>query len=408
MADQGIGQLSNDPEGLVRVNGFNGINNRVDPTTLGLKWQLEAVNVLSDDGEYLVTCPGYEVYLADVVDAYASRDGRTFVALTSGTLYELMANDSYRLRAIGFTGGPFSWCDMGGLIYARGESTAWIIGPRSVAAWGVPTVDPPTVEACPGNLPGGTYLVASILESPDGRTGGCTGFTSVEYTSGGGLRITSPVVNGYKTRLYLSEADGPTTYYVGDLVSGALEITTPPIYGVELNTLNLYAPPTGSVIGRFGSRIAIGAWEAEKDLSAVYFSRPDTPHLFELDIDFQLFPGRITLLAGVADELLVGTDRALYVITPDKKAQVLIAAGTATDSACWMDNGSVAVWTDLGLVTYPPFKLVTDGVLIPNNRERSSAALLDHNGSQYYVVTMQGTERPAAIPLPYYPMATDE
>jgi hypothetical protein len=40
-----------------RVDAFKGLNNRIDPTRIGLEWQLQADNVLCDDANYLTRRP---------------------------------------------------------------------------------------------------------------------------------------------------------------------------------------------------------------------------------------------------------------------------------------------------------------------------------------------------------------
>jgi len=59
------------------VRGFKGLNNRVDPTALGLEWQIQADNLLCDDAGYLTRRPGLQTLSSGLRDLY----GRRFTAM---------------------------------------------------------------------------------------------------------------------------------------------------------------------------------------------------------------------------------------------------------------------------------------------------------------------------------------
>lgn len=51
------------------------------------------------------------------------------------------------------------------------------------------------------------------------------------------------------------------------------------------------------MIAAHGNRMCVAVWEPEYDRSVIYWSKPDQPHLFDVEADLQLVAGRITLLA---------------------------------------------------------------------------------------------------------------
>ncbi len=133
------------------IAGFKGINNRVDPTALGMEWQLGADNALCDNAKYLVQRPGYAEFATSVADAFGTRDGRLFVVSSTGVLYEVAADGASRARTTGFSGAPFQWAELGSAIFAMSETTAWCIYPDRVVPWGVPMADIPTLSATAGD-----------------------------------------------------------------------------------------------------------------------------------------------------------------------------------------------------------------------------------------------------------------
>ena len=389
----------------VAVTGFKGLNNRLDPVALGLQWQLEAENVLCDSAGYLVRRPGFASFLTDVADANGTDDGRLFVVDTIGTLFEVASDGSTRTRATGFTGAPFQWAQLGYALFALSETTAWCIYPDRVVAWGVPVQDAPTVSTTSsGALEHGTYLAACILVAPDGRQGGCIGYTSIDIDAGKGIIIESPEVAGYATHAYLSTADGKIPYRVGALSAGSITVALQPPEGTALETLHVYPPPLNGLVSAHGNRLCVAVWDSEHDRTVLYWSRPDAPHQFDLETDYQIMAGQPMLLAQADGALLVGTDRSIIAILAGQPPQRLANYGASRDTAVRMDSGQIAFWTDRGVCTFPPFTNLTDAALIPENRTRSTGAVLHYAGGSYYVTAQRGEIRGRSPLAPHEPL----
>lgn len=386
---------------FTKIANFSGINNRVDPTKLGLEWQLIAQNTLCDNAQYHVTRPGYVEFLPDVVDAYGTDDGRLFSVTSTGVLLEVTSDGSTRQRSSVFTGAPFQWAELGYAIFAMSESTSWIIYPDRVVAWGIPTLDSPAVTLTNGSLTAGTYLSACILIDPYGRQGGCSGISSIQVTDGQGVIITSPEVAGYTTRAYFSSTNGKILYSTGNLSNGSIAITTSPVEGPRLTTNNYYPPPNNVLISAQGNRICISVWEPEKDRSVLYWSKPDYPHLFDFESNYQIISGKTTILAQSQGILLICTDRSIYAYQPGSPAQQLANYGALSGTAQRLSSGQILFWTDQGLCQFPPFENLTVDVLAPENRSLATSALLQYAGSIYYVVAQRGEIR-SLVPLTSY------
>ena len=314
------------------VDGFNGLNNRVQPTRLGLEWQLQADNVLCDDAGYLVRRPGIESFKASgYLDVHGTRDGRLLAIDTSNNLVELNESGESTTLHTGITGGPFVWCELGYALFLMSATAKWAIYPDRKITWG---------SLCPP-LP--TYTGADLTANTTA-----------------------------------------TMDLLGDPIS--------------------YPPPYGDVLGTRRSQVAIGVWEPEKDRSIVYFSRPDYPHEFRLLTDFQLFAGRITLLAEVSQGLVIGTDRAIFVDPVDAPLQRVTDYGVPHGGRVYDDRNVVFFWSDRGLCRALPFENMTDKQLVVTGRENTVAALLPYQGSTYAVVSQSGATTPKQISRPYEPM----
>ena len=134
------------------IAGFKGINNRTDPTALGMEWQLVANNALCDNARYLVKRPGYAEFATSVADAFGTRDGRLFVVSSTGVLSEIDVDGASRTRATGVSGPPFKWAELGPALFAMSERTSGCIYRDRVPGSGFPMADTPTVATPAGHL----------------------------------------------------------------------------------------------------------------------------------------------------------------------------------------------------------------------------------------------------------------
>lgn len=203
-----------------------------------------------------------------------------------------------------------------------------------------------------------------------------------------GIIVTPPVLSGYRTRTYASTPDGTELYLANEGVASFVLGVEP--RGVPLSTLHDYPPPVGNAIGDFHNRLVVGVWEPELDRSVLYLSAPDNPHAFRLDEDFQIVPGRVTLLASLPRAVVIGTDRAVYIDSIDEPVQRVAGYGAAPGGLIQDDRGVVELWTERGLCTALPFKNLTDERVVVPLRERVTAAFWPWQGSQYAVVHQQG------------------
>lgn len=120
-----------------RIEGFKGINNRVDPIRLGLEWQLQASNCLCDDAGFLTRRPGQvELVNGDYIDIHGMRDGRLLAINSSNELVQIDMQGNETVLHMGITGAPFQWAELGYAIFLMSASGMWAIYPHSAIVWG--------------------------------------------------------------------------------------------------------------------------------------------------------------------------------------------------------------------------------------------------------------------------------
>jgi hypothetical protein len=301
------------------VQGFKGLNNRLDPTRLGLEWQLQATNALCDDAGYLTRRPGLSAFLSGFKDVHGTRDGR-LLAITEGDgLVELTEDGDVVPWHTGVTGGPFQWAELGYALFLMSDSAQWAVYPDRVIPWG---------SLCPDR-----------------------------------------------------EASG---FPVGDPQS--------------------YPPPVGGILCARRSQLVIGVWEPDRDRSVLYFSRPDFPHEFRLTQDFLLLPGQVTLLASVAQGLVMATDRAIFTDPLDAPIQRVADYGVPEGAGAYDDRDFVVFWSARGLCRALPFENLTDTRLVVTLREAVTAGILPYQGSTYAVVSQYGVPVNQQRTRPYQPL----
>lgn len=368
-----------------KVTAFKGLNNRIDPTRLGLEWQVQADNVLCDDAGYLVRRPGLQAISSGLIDLYGRRDGRLLGVTASAVLVEILEGGTQVPLFTSMEGGPFQWTELGYVVFAMSATHSWAIYPNRLVSWGVPLCPPPRVSGDGGEF---AFRVACVYVAADGRQGGTASIVTIHGPETAGMVITPPALAGYQTRTYASTPDGTELYLTSEGTVPFVLCAEP--RGVPLSTLHHYPPPTGNVIGDFHNRLVVGVWEPELDRSVLYFSALDNPHAFRLDEDFQVVPGRVTLLASLPRAVVIGTDRAVYIDPIDEPVQRVADYGVASGGLIQDERGVVEFWTERGLCVARPFKNLTDEKVVVPLRERITAAFWPWQGSQYAVVHQQG------------------
>lgn len=165
-----------------------------------------------------------------------------------------------------------------------------------------------------------------------------------------------------------------------------------------------YPPPIGDVLGTRHDRIAVSVWEYDRDRSVLYLSRPGFPHEFRLERDYQIFAGRITMLADTSAAFVIATDRAIYLDPYDAPLRRVAEYGVPLGGLVNDERDIVYFDSERGLCKAPPFENLTDGHFVTQDRQTTTAGMLYWQGSRYAVVQKSGAETTRRSGRPYEPL----
>jgi hypothetical protein len=232
-----------------------------------------------------------------------------------GDLVNLTA-DTVLVPALGHARVHYWNLPDGGTLYSNGTAQG-ILTATGAAAWGVPIpASIGTAMNVAGQLHPGRYqwslTHARIL---DGLEGGPLhdAAGSIDVTTGGILFSDLPVLAGHRTNVYLTSHNGEERFLAGSTtVSGFMFTGKNSALQQRLLTDTLQPPPVGKHLAFWRGRalVAVG--------SALFASRTNSWHLFDLRRDFKNFAKPITLVLPVQDGIWLGTEGELSFLAGDK------------------------------------------------------------------------------------------
>lgn len=382
----------NDRPAAISVDGFKGINNRLDPSALGLEHFLSADDAICDAASYVCRRPGISTdAIGPFVDMHGTRDGRLLLVGEDGVLYR-RADGALEPLAQDFIGGPFSWAELGYAVFASSSRAAWAVYPDRVVPFGVPQCPAPRLLSHPTGER--VFRVACVFQAPDGRVGGTSQVVSALGTDAGEVIVTPPSLAGYLTRVYASAPDGAELFHVATVTSSTAFGLDVRLRGGPLDTLHAYPPPLSDCIASRRNQIVSAVWEPEQDRSVLYLSRAENPHVFDLDRAFQMVPGRVVLMAETPRGLTIGTETAIYIDPVDTPTRQVADFGVRSTNYARGDDSSVYFWTSRGLCrSDSQLELLTDAQFAVRPRARATVAHLTWRGSRYIVAHQGGVQR---------------
>lgn len=160
--------------------------------------------------------------------------------------------------------------------------------------------------------------------------------------------------------------------------------------GVLFDTL-----PLGTdVIQFWKGRMYAAQYLASENHTVIWFSEPMGFHLFNLDSNFFIVPGKVTMLALHEAALIVGTDARIYAYSGDKLDQLAeygVVAGQHWDR----DDQRILFWTNRGLCAALPFSNLTERQISVAPGIRAGGCLVQSGGQKRFLAVIQMGIEPA-------------
>ena len=168
-------------------------------------------------------------------------------------------------------------------------------------------------------------------------------------------------------------------------------LTDIPVLGADGNPLDsLYEPlPTDThLIQHWRGRIYAAQFMPSENQTVLWFSQPLGYHLFNLDTDFIVLPGKVEMLAPHDTALVIGTDSEIYAYTPEGLAQ-LADYGVVPGQHWTHDDKRLLFWSKRGVCAALPFQNLTERQVSVAPGVRAGGCLVERNGQKRYLSVIQ-------------------
>jgi len=368
---------------IKRRNTFTGSNNIAKAERLPEGAVVEAINVDFTAGGKAELRAGFEPVREEA-------DTRAVFEMGGDALALIVADQLIKVTPVGETllgavaDGPVAGVWHVGELFLNTVNDSVRIG-ESRRAWSVPApAFDVSLEA--GYMQPGVYKVA-VTAVDGGIESGCQ---PAIVSVGEGQAIRVVVGDDRECRLYCSQPNGLTLYHQG-IAYGTNKIPANILDdSARLETAGLYSLPFCSMLISHQALI-VGAQG-----KFLYHTHPMWPHLHNPESDYIPFPAPVTLLASVEGGIFVCADKTYFITGlggPDMTSRTVLEFGGIAGTELTLPDGSVAWFSRYGQV----IGRADGSVELPNRQSyapltapRGAAGLLEHNGNQMVVTTMQG------------------
>ena len=158
--------------------------------------------------------------------------------------------------------------------------------------------------------------------------------------------------------------------------------------GTERDNLFDPLPLTSTVIQHWRGRIYAAMYMPAENQTVVWFSQALGYHLFNLDSDFFMVPGEVTMLAPHDSTLIVGAGDAIYAYTGDKLSE-LADYGVVPGKHWAADDNRTLFWTLRGLCAAVPFVNLTEKSVSVAPGVLAGGTIVRSGGQRRYLTVLQ-------------------
>ena len=374
---------------MPQIKRFKGLNNVSDPLRLGLGWLAAADNVNITDTGALQKRAGYTLTRAGAfTSAFSTFDfKRSYLA----TALAIQTFDGENIADL-TTSDTMYWAEVNDQVFYNNGTDAGVILPdNTVLPWRWPTPPAPSLAAVTGSLPAGTYQALCTYVLADGRETGASEAVAIELTEGQALQIGDiPSGTGARVNIYIAPANSDVFQLWGQPTSTAITFNaSPDALGRDLLNPFLDPLPLGTdVIQFWKGRVYAAQYMPASDQSVVWFSEALGYHLFNLNSNFFLVPGRVHMLAPHDEALIVGTDRRVYAYSVDKLVE-LADYGVVPGKHWDKDGERLLFWSARGLCAALPFANLTERQISVAPGVRAAGCLVRAGGQKRFLAVLQ-------------------
>lgn len=350
----------------MKIDAFAGIQNTVGVRDIADNSLQDAVNVDIDNAGALIQRKGYVLSKSVTIDAaHVTGLGETFL-VTGGKLCRV--DEGLNLHTLcDSTASEFS--DSSQFLFTN---DGFQIHRETAVNLKTVTAMQPEALISSGSWPIGQYSILVTYTNADGLEGGASNIVTVELITPGEILINYPEFQGHEANVYMTEADDDVFIH---------QVTGAKLMPVQLGANGF--PEEANLIEYHESQMYIT--QDLGDNTVVLFSKPLHFHLFDLEKDYFVVPGKILRMRSAGSALIIGTESEVFAYQ-DGVLEALAGYGVVPGrSMILRPDGRLMIHTVQGLCSAMPFEAITqDKVSLPMGSV-CSAALMDQGGIQRYI-----------------------
>jgi len=376
------------------IRQFKGLSNTSDPMRKGLGWLSVADNVNVTNTGALSKREGYtKVKTGNFSGVFTTFDFQRMYAVLDDQLIKF---DGTVLATLA-SAAPMYWAEINDQVFFNNGTDSGIIRQDgSVIPWRWPVPTAPSVTAATGNLPAGTYQVRCTYVLDDGRETGTGEAAEIVLTDESCLQISDiPRELAKYTNVYIAPANS-TVYqlYAMTRASALTFNSSPDDLGRDLLNAFFDPLPLGTdVIQIWKARAYAAQYMPSDGQTAVWFSEPLAFHLFNLNSNFILVPGKVQMLAAHNEALLIGTTTRVYAYDGQSLKQ-LAEYGVIPGQHWSRDDERILFWTERGLCAALPFQNLTEKQVSVAPGVRAGGCVVRYGGQKRFLVALQQGGQP--------------
>jgi hypothetical protein len=271
-------------------------------------------------------------------------------------------------------------------------------GATGAAGIPVPNPAPAVFAGTGGSLPAGLYQASFTAMSAAGEESGATWPNQIEVGTEGAIDITL-AASSYDLNLYMSAPNGDILFFVGTLSAGttSYSVSVVPSSGRQIPTLGLRPMPPGRIVREFNGRLLVAAG------SALYYSEPYAPALYNPMRGYIPFPDRVTIVEPCEGGVYVAADKTYWLAGADiaQSDLVIVLPYGAVEGTGGSQENSKNVWwfSERGVVVGDEegsVKNIQESSVAVEKAVSGAGIFREQNGVRQLVSSLFGTETTTA------------
>ena len=381
---------------IINVPSFLGERNTEDEKVLPLGSMSISENIDLDNAGIASMRDGFALSMGftNITASFTTSDEQRMFIIDDGDLKILNDDFSAVILKSGVSTEYTKWLEVADYILMNNGLI--IDKDNNVYDWRVPTPDQPSITTATGDLPAGQYQIVTTYKDGLGREGAASDILVINVGDNSSITVSPVIIPDYSASIYITDTDGEVLYLHAYGAKGAMVIANTDTLSYPIDRQQLDSSQLPDEIGSiafYEGRALVSKYI--DGVSYIYKSKPFWWHLFDVHEDYIAVDGKVTLLQGTPQGLIIGTDDEIYIFTKEDALVRLTEYGVVQGKPLAVtDKGQYYLWTKQGICTLFPFKNTTeDKVSLPAGCI-CSTVIIENHGYEQFLVLNDGSGTP--------------